>query len=657
MASRNAARVFVAWIYAGVLLLTSSGARANTAEPAPWDDTVADLVRRADEHSLWQNKMWLRLGHYREGTFGGYESEVDGKAFFLAEDGKTNPAAELRATLKSVFTAPVSPDASKEHPFCRFPARLLWLSKELNFDWSKLPQQPCKDFAEFVGRMQPESLTLVFSSYYLNNPSSAFGHTFLRINKAKQGDEPRQALLDYAIDFSATVDTNNAVVYAAKGLLGMFPGVYRRIQYFYKVREYNDFESRDIWEYELSLTPPEVLMVSAHIWELGSTYFDYYYLDENCSYHILGAIEVVRPDIELLSHVNWPALPVDTLRALYRNDGLVRSVHYRPSARTLFQERLGRLDSAEVDWVAELMGDPKTPFPKEMSEEQQVRILDASLDVADSMFAKELAKERDERDRDSSELQQTLLERRARILVQSEEFSIEPPLRLTPHRVHPSRRLRLGSGWGPQRGAYHQLGFRLALHDLADPARGFPESAQIEFMPTTLRYFAEAPQLWLEELDLVRIFSLSPWNRFELPMSWTVRAGWERLYDAGCAGCLATTGEVGGGLTLSAFQDGLSWSLLAMTEVAALAPIRGGIADLPLRGAVGGHSVLRVRFTDDLVLLLQGRYSWLPMQTPQTTHRASGVLRYQYVDDFAFEVDGALESGERRVGASSLLYF
>src|SRR5690606_16042676 len=137
-----------------------------------------------------------------------------------------------------------------------------------------------------------------------------------------------------------------------KGLLGMFPGVYRRIQYFYKVREYNDYESRDIWEYELALTPAEVLTVCAHIWELGSTYFDYYYLDENCSYHILGALEVARPDIELLAHVRFPALPVDTLRALYQNEGLVRSVHYRPSARTAFTERIGRLEPEEVDWVA-----------------------------------------------------------------------------------------------------------------------------------------------------------------------------------------------------------------------------------------------------------------------------------------------------------------
>jgi hypothetical protein len=241
--------------------------------------------------------------------------------------------------------------------------------------------------------------------------------------------------------------------------------------------------------------------------------------------------------------------------------------------------------------------------------------------------------------------------------VQSDPFEMKPPLRLEPHRGHASRRLTLGSGWGPERGAFHQLGFRLALHDLADPPRGYPDAAQIEFMPLRLRYFVESPKWWLEDFQLVRVLSVSPWTRFELPLSWTGHVGWERLYDAGCGGCLATTGGVGGGFTLGAFEDGLLWYVLGSTEVAALGPIRGGIADLPLRAAVGPESGLRLRLHDDLVILAQGRAQWLPTQTPRWRHRGKGTLRYQYLDDFALDVEGSLEPGERRVGASSLLYF
>ena len=39
----------------------------------------------------------------------------------------------------------------------------------------------------------------------------------------------RRELLDYGIDFSADVDTGNAVLYALKGLTGLFPGTFKRI--------------------------------------------------------------------------------------------------------------------------------------------------------------------------------------------------------------------------------------------------------------------------------------------------------------------------------------------------------------------------------------------------------------------------------------------
>ena len=75
-------------------------------------------------------------------------------------------------------------------------------------------------------QLRPRSITLVFSSYYLNSPASAFGHTFFRINKDdRRSDQTDLELLDYGIDFSATVDTNNALAYAFKGLSASRPSL------------------------------------------------------------------------------------------------------------------------------------------------------------------------------------------------------------------------------------------------------------------------------------------------------------------------------------------------------------------------------------------------------------------------------------------------
>ena len=75
-----------------------------------------------------------------------------------------------------------------------------------------MPVRRCARFEYFVKRLRAESVSLVFSSYYLSSPASAFGHTFLRVHKA--GNKGDSALLDTGIDYSAVVDTPNALLYA-----------------------------------------------------------------------------------------------------------------------------------------------------------------------------------------------------------------------------------------------------------------------------------------------------------------------------------------------------------------------------------------------------------------------------------------------------------
>lgn len=43
--------------------------------------------------------------------------------------------------------------------------------------------------------------------------------------------------------------------------------------YYRKVKEYGDFESRDLWEYELNLTPEETRFLVSHIWEMQHVSF------------------------------------------------------------------------------------------------------------------------------------------------------------------------------------------------------------------------------------------------------------------------------------------------------------------------------------------------------------------------------------------------
>jgi hypothetical protein len=614
-------------------------------------------VRRED---LAHDPQWLELVHYRLGLLGagflgdGYTSEADGEGFFLSPRGKTDPEAELEATIRGFFApfsdlrvrkdrkiGPGEERGPNAHPVCQFPARLLFLHRALSLDLSKLPVTHCPMLEQFLSELDAESVTLVFSSYYLNNPASAFGHTFLRFNRAHTlalGE--RRELLDYGIDYSAEVDTGNALIYAIKGLTGLFPGTFKRIPYYYKVREYNDYESRDLWEIDLALTPEQVTMLSAHLWELGHTYFDYYYLSENCSYHILALIEVANPRLKLISRLSSPVIPADTVKALYANPGLVRAERYRPSLRKQLQARLAGLSDDERALVEQLGHDANTPLPAHMSEERKLAVLDAAADFVDVLYARSLI---DKTSSEAAKRKQRILERRAEILRPSQPLTLETPWQQAPEHGHGSRRIALGA----TRASGHfapMAEFRLALHDLADAAPGYLELSSIEFLRARVQ-LGPRDRIQLDEATLFAVTSLSPQSRFQRRLSWHFDVGATTIGDRACDRCLA--GQIVGG-TGPAFAFWDEAAILFITaDVAALwSPAMFGLENSHFRLGLGPNGGLRLRFAPTLIALVTGRWLWLPDEHPSSTYRADATLRWELLHDVAAGIEGrALPDG------------
>jgi hypothetical protein len=75
------------------------------------------------------------------------------------------------------------------------------------------------------------------------------------------------------VNYAATVNSDDNWSYAWKGLVGKYPGEYSLMPYYRKVKEYGDFESRDLWEYELNLNPEETAFLVKHIWEMQKSVF------------------------------------------------------------------------------------------------------------------------------------------------------------------------------------------------------------------------------------------------------------------------------------------------------------------------------------------------------------------------------------------------
>jgi len=363
-------------------------------------------------------------------------------------------------------------------------------------------------------------------------------------------------------------------------------------------------------------------MLSAHLWELGSTWFDYWYLDENCSYHVLGALEAAAPRLSLLEHVGRVVvIPADTVKALYANPGLVRGVSWRPSIRTQFLARVDRLDGQGRDAVDALSADAAAPLPDALGKEGQAAVLDAALDQLDLRYSRDLAIGNAPA---AARSRQVLLERRSALGVISPPLDLAPPVERSPDRGHGSARMAAGGGWSSQEGPLLVLDLRLALHDLGDPLDGYPPLAQIEFLPTRLRFAPREQKGEVDEAWLVRIVSLSDLTRFELRPSWRVRLGAATVRDAGCAACLAGQGEFGAGLTKSLGPLDLYAGADVALEAAGHLAGWGGSA---FRLGVGPGGLARLRLGPAVTLLADARWRWLPDAAPRETWDLRAELR------------------------------
>ena len=463
---------------------------------------------------LANDPFWLSLGHYESGKFKGWRSYVSDKKFFLAPDGAHHPDQELKATVEALY-APAS--LGEKHAQCVYPARTRWLKDQLHL--TDLPALDCKEFKQWFKDVAPHSAVMIFPAAYLNSPSSMFGHTLLRIDQADVQSN-NTALLSYAINFGAYIEgSDNSILYAWKGLMGGYPGLFALVPYQEKLSEYRSLENRDLWEYRLNLTQVETERMVEHVWELKQIQFDYFFFDENCSYRLLELLQVARPSLRLTEQFPLTAIPTDTVKAV-KEAGLVEKIDYRPSRERELLERAKPLDSDEQQWVLKISDDQKQlqdPTFKAITKDRKALIIDAAYRLG-RYRANGL--ERDtERSQRSFELLRAINQNPA------PDLKIERPG--LPEDGHESRTWQAGIGTRGDK-AFGEYGLRMAYHDLNDNAEGFPLGAQIEILQMKLRQY-EGNHWQLQQLDLATIRSLTPRNELLQPWSWQVTGGLERV--------------------------------------------------------------------------------------------------------------------------------
>jgi hypothetical protein len=509
------------------------------------------LLQAARTQELAKESYWLTLLHYKKDLRGTQRSLIDDPEFFLSPDGKTDPEAEMEATLRAFFKGE---DEEGRSPVCRFIARFEWLKERLEMDGTRLPVSECTHFREILEQVRPESVSLIFPTSHMNSPASMFGHTLLAIETAQ-----KSKLLAHAVNYAAAPTDTFAPLFAAKGLLGFYKGYFSILPYYAKIQEYSDVDHRDIWEYSLNLNSEEITRLLMHVYELQNIYSDYFFLDENCSYVLLFLLDAARPTLNLTDQCNWWVIPVDTIKIVIRND-LVRHVLFRPSQTSKIRHiaslltKKGRETAfriADGELNPEIL--PEWPNPKE---EKRI-ICDLAIEYLQYRYVRgDMPK-----DLYLGRFLNTLKVRSLFGSTEQNAYHFPPPD--PPETGHGSHRFSWGIG--VEGGdLFQEMRLRPALHHLLDHGTGFKEGAQIVFTDIALRHHFSENRIRLEKFDLIDIVSLSPRDTFFRPISWKGSTGFKRILTEGGDRRLTYNLNLGAGLAYRPMRQGIGYVFAEM---------------------------------------------------------------------------------------------
>lgn len=522
-------------------------------------------------------KEWKRLLFYHRTLTGGERGMIDSPGFYLHPDGKVDPAAELEATIAGLKAAGAMSADQKQPLICAFPRRREYLLRHGLIDAEELPQVACDDLDLWLSRRQYKSAWLVFSSWYPQNPASLFGHTFLRFRRSDRESD----LLDDAVNFAATPTTRNPFLYGVMGLAGGFPGHFSLMPYHVKIQEYNNLESRDLWEYELNMSQDQMRGVLLSLWEFGPHRSDYYYLDENCSLVLLKLLETGDVTWDFSGRLKPWVVPVDTVRAVDAQPGMVRARKNRISQERLFRAREKLLDGPGRErFLAWTETDPKSrpadaiarvgqlTSPEishqlsHQSSHQSARTIDAAIEWLDLQDPPQPGASAERH-----EVRRALLASRREIKVASEPVKGLDP-ELDPATAHPSTHFQ--SGYFASTSGEHGLEvvWTPALHDLMGPARGTAEGLEIVMVEVQARADARDRRaaltgLTLTGLTLFRVRSLTPWDPAVRATSWFVDMNWNSTSQCpgrSFAGCRELSLRGGAGYSLKPGDNRLVFS-------------------------------------------------------------------------------------------------
>jgi hypothetical protein len=246
--------------------------------------------------TLSYSSQWENLLHFNNN-----QNQISSNEFYLSGNINATPQDELNATIKLLN--------SKQYGniiACNFPARYTYL-KENHYKIPDYNLSKCKKLNTFLDSFNKDRLSLVFSSEYTNNPSSAFGHAMILF-----GDDNKNINISDAVHFAAKTNSKDGFFkYSYNGFNGKYSGYFIREPFFKKIYEYNTLEQRYMYIYHLDFTKKQIRFLLYHLYELRKATFKYYFMKGNCATQTTDLLNVIS-GYERKNSVYY--LPIDTIK-------------------------------------------------------------------------------------------------------------------------------------------------------------------------------------------------------------------------------------------------------------------------------------------------------------------------------------------------------
>lgn len=510
-----------------------------------------------DIETLASQPAWLKLNRYKPdfGFGDGVTSDIINTSFFLAENGRTEPEAELAATIDAM-ALPFDPDAPGDHAICTYPARAMFLNHmtgEALFD----PLADCPELADLANGGSVDGVSVLFIGSYLSNPGSAFGHLLLRFHNDQAGGDGgvwANNVLERAINYGAASSENDPMLpYVIKGLTGVYHSRFSSLEFFHHSERYREQQLRNIWEYKLDLGQEDVDFLVAHIWEQLEAENRYYFLRQNCAYRIAEAVELVI-DTDLSPPGKMWVAPIDVFHSLMEDDGRnVASIRRLKSRESEFLENYAKLSSGQRKLVDSVLDRPDVPLQTQLS----AHTLDdpaPALNVLLDRYA--YAEESDA----SIAREREVLVARMQLPPSPEPNDPEPP---PPHSGQRPSLLQVSALYNDELGAGAELRFRPVYFDFLSSTQGTVPYSELSMLDT--RVIIRDDTVSLRSLEALKITTLNP-SRSGTPdtgaNAWQVRVGVADQTLA-CDDCLAGYAEAGIGKAVKFAPGAVTYGLVS----------------------------------------------------------------------------------------------